>query len=53
VNLHDAAGSREWTCDRQSPRGRLDKTLDEAEATGSTVAHMKSDWRTIFPFGNK
>jgi hypothetical protein len=33
---------------RESHIGRLDKALDEAEASGWTVVGMKSDWKTIF-----
>jgi hypothetical protein len=35
--------------DRDSHVGRLDKALDEADASGWTVVEMKSDWETIFP----
>jgi hypothetical protein len=31
----------------------LDKGLDESAAKGWTVASMKDDWKTIFPFGSK
>ena len=44
---------REWAYDRNSSIGHLDKALDEAQAKGWTVVDMKSDWKTIFPFGNK
>ena len=37
----------------QSHHRQLDKALDEAQAKGWTVVDMKSDWKTIFPFGNK
>jgi hypothetical protein len=43
-------GDREWAYDRQSPIGRLDKALDEAQAKGWTVVDMKKDWKKIFPF---
>jgi hypothetical protein len=51
--LHHTDAEREWAYDRNSPIGRLDKALDEAQARGWTVVDMKSDWKTIFPFGNK
>src|SRR6266545_7626133 len=35
--------------DRKSDVGRLDKTLDEANAKGWTVVSKKDDWKTIFP----
>jgi hypothetical protein len=41
---------REWAYDRQSPIGRLDKALDEAQRRGWTAADMKKDWKRIFPF---
>ncbi len=40
---------REWAYDRNSFIGKLDKTLDEAQAKGWTVVDMKKDWKTIFP----
>jgi len=40
---------REWAYDRQSPIGRLDKALDEAQKRGWTVVDMKKDWKKIFP----
>jgi hypothetical protein len=39
--------------DRSSLFGRLEKALKEAQARGWTIVDMKSDWKTIFPFGNK
>ncbi len=41
---------REWAYDRQSPIGRLDKALDEAQRRGWTVVDMKKDWKQVFPF---
>ena len=41
---------REWAYDRQSPIGRLDKALDEAQKRGWTVVDMKKDWKRVFPF---
>jgi haloacid dehalogenase-like hydrolase len=43
-------GDREWSYDRTSPIGRLDKTLDEALAKGWLVVDMKRDWRVVYPF---
>jgi hypothetical protein len=51
--VHHTDAEREWAYDRDSPLGKLDKALDEAHAQGWTVVDMKSDWKTIFPFGNK
>jgi phosphoglycolate phosphatase-like HAD superfamily hydrolase len=47
--VHHTDAEREWAYDRHSHVGRLDKTLDEANARGWTVVDMKRDWRTIFP----
>ena len=46
---HDDA-DREFAYDRDSSVGRLDKALDEANASGWIVVSMKSDWKRIFPF---
>src|SRR5271163_2316397 len=51
--VHHTDGEREWAYDRESPVGKLDKALDEAQAKGWIVVDMKNDWKTIFPFGNK
>jgi len=51
--VHHTDAEREWAYDRNSSIGRLDKALDEAQAKGWTVVDMKSDWKTIFPFGSK
>jgi phosphoglycolate phosphatase-like HAD superfamily hydrolase len=51
--VHHTDAEREWAYDRNSSIGRLDKALDQAQAKGWTVVDMKSDWKTIFPFGSK
>lgn len=48
--VHHTDAGREYAYDRQSPIGRLDKALDEAQAKGWTVVDMKVDWRTVFSF---
>jgi len=48
--VHHTDGEREWAYDRQSPIGRLDKALDEAQRRGWTVVDMKKEWKRIFPF---
>jgi phosphoserine phosphatase len=48
--VHHTDGEREWTYDRDSHIGRLDKGLDEAAARGWTVVDMKQDWKRIHPF---
>ena len=47
--VHHTDADREWAYDRDSPVGRLDKALDEAETAGWTVVDMKSDWKQVFP----
>jgi hypothetical protein len=48
--VHHTDAEREWAYDRQSPVGRLDKALDEAQRRGWTVVDMKQDWKKVFPF---
>jgi hypothetical protein len=49
--VHHTDADREWSYDRNSSIGRLDKGLDEAGAKGWTVVDMKADWTKIFAFG--
>jgi hypothetical protein len=53
VLIHHTDGEREWAYDRQSPIGRLDKALDEAQRCGWTVVDMKADWNRVFAFGKQ
>jgi phosphoserine phosphatase len=48
--VHHTDGEREWSYDRASSVGRLDKALDEATRKGWTVVDMKQEWKTIYPF---
>ncbi|GLR88505.1 HAD family hydrolase [Bradyrhizobium iriomotense] len=48
--VHHTDAQREYTYDRQSKVGKLDKALDEAMQRGWTVVDMKQDWRTVFAF---
>jgi hypothetical protein len=48
--VHHTDEARGWAYDRNSPIGRLDKALDEANARGWTVVDTKKDWKRIFPF---
>ena len=47
--VHHTDAEREWSYDRESHIGRLDKGLDEAQRRGWTVVDMKKDWNRIFP----
>lgn len=48
--VHHTDETREWAYDRNSPIGKLDKALDEANACGWTVVDTKKDWKRVFPF---
>jgi len=47
--VHHTDAEREWAYDKDSPVGRLDKALTEAEAKGWTVVDMKRDWKVVYP----
>lgn len=48
--VHHDDAEREWSYDRKSSIGRLDRGLDEASARGWLVVSMKRDWKQVFPF---
>jgi phosphoglycolate phosphatase-like HAD superfamily hydrolase len=48
--VHHDDAEREFAYDRQSHIGRLDKALDEADASGWTVVSMRKDWKKIFAY---
>jgi phosphoglycolate phosphatase-like HAD superfamily hydrolase len=47
--VHHTDAKREWSYDRHSKVGTLDKALDQAKAQGWTVTDMAQDWVVIFP----
>jgi phosphoglycolate phosphatase-like HAD superfamily hydrolase len=47
VLIHHTDSEREWTYDRESHVGRLDRGLDEATERGWVVVDMKMDWKTV------
>ena len=47
--VHHTDADREYAYDRDSPVGRLDRALDEADGRGWIVADMARDWARIFP----
>lgn len=51
--VHHTDAVREYSYDRQSSVGKLDKAWDEATTRGWTVVDMKKDWKVIFPFQKK
>jgi phosphoglycolate phosphatase-like HAD superfamily hydrolase len=48
--VHHDDAEREFSYDRDSHIGRLDKALDEAKAKDWVVVSMKSDWKRIYAF---
>jgi len=51
--VHHTDAEREYAYDRNSPYGRFDKALDEANSKGWTVVDMKNDWKVIYPYEKK
>jgi len=51
--VHHTDAEREWSYDRESHIGKLDKGLDEANAKGWTVVSMKDDWKAIYTSNTK
>jgi hypothetical protein len=49
--VHHTDAQREWAYDRESHIGRLDKALNQADASGWIVVDMKKDWKVVFPRG--
>jgi len=48
--VHHTDSAREWSYDRRSHIGKLDKALDEATAKQWVVVDVKRDWKVIYPF---
>jgi hypothetical protein len=46
--VHHTDAAREVAYDKDSPVGRLDKGLQQAQINGWTVVDMKRDWKTVF-----
>jgi phosphoglycolate phosphatase-like HAD superfamily hydrolase len=49
VVVHHTDAEREYSYDRQSHVGKLDRALDAAALDRWTVVDMKRDWKTVFP----
>lgn len=47
--VHHTDAKREWSYDRESSEGRLDRGLDEANQKGWLVVDMALDWEVIYP----
>ncbi len=48
--VHHTDAEREYSYDRDTQFGRLDKALDAAPSNGWTVVSMKDDWKRVFSF---
>lgn len=48
--VHHTDAEREYSYDKDSPVGRLDKALTEADQRVWTVVDMNNDWLRVFPF---
>jgi hypothetical protein len=46
--VHHDDAEREYSYDRKSAFGKLDKALDEAPKRGWTLVSVKNDWKTVF-----
>jgi phosphoserine phosphatase len=51
--VHHTDSTREWSYDRTSSIGRLEKGLDDAAKYNWLIVDMKNDWRVIYPFEKK
>jgi phosphoglycolate phosphatase-like HAD superfamily hydrolase len=47
--VHHTDAEREFAYDRDSPIGRLNKALDQAQTAHWTVVDMKQEWKVIYP----
>ncbi|MEA1924112.1 MAG: hypothetical protein U9N63_15860 [Pseudomonadota bacterium] len=47
--VHHTVAEREYAYDKDSPIGRLNKALTDAETQGWIVVDMKKEWKVIFP----
>jgi hypothetical protein len=47
--VHHDDSEREFAYDREAGLARLARGLDEGPGRGWTIAHIKSDWETVFP----
>lgn len=48
--VHHTDATREFSYDRKSHVGKLDKGLDYAHQNNWTVVDMKKDWRVVYPY---
>ncbi len=48
--VHHTDSLREWSYDRNSRIGKLDKGIEESKANGWNLVDMRSEWKVIYPF---
>jgi len=48
--VHHTDATREFSYDRKSHVGKLDKVLDMADRHDWIIVDMKKDWKVVFPF---
>lgn len=51
--VHHTDSIREWSYDRTSSIGRLERGLDDAIKYNWLIVDMKNDWKVIYPFEKK
>jgi phosphoserine phosphatase len=50
--VHHTDADREFSYDRKSHVGKLDKALDQADANGWIIVSMEKDWKEVFSSGD-
>jgi phosphoserine phosphatase len=50
--VHHTDADREFSYDRKSRVGKLDKALDQADANGWIIVSMEKDWKEVFSSGD-
>ena len=51
--VHHTDSIREWSYDRTSSIGHLEKGLDDAARYKWLIVNMKVDWKIVYPFEKK
>jgi len=51
--VHHTDSIREWSYDRTSSIGHLERGLDDAAKYNWLVVDMKNDWEVIYPYEKK
>jgi len=53
IIVHHTDSTREWSYDRKSSIGKLERGLDDAAKYGWVLIDMQKDWKIIYPFEKK